>query len=64
MSEEEQQNEQRSELMKAAVKEGIKEWLDEKFTQLGKWSLTSIALLGLAALLYFILWSNGWKAPH
>ena len=49
--------------MKAAAKEAIKEWLDEKFATFGKWSLTTLAALGLAALVYFILLANGWKAP-
>lgn len=49
--------------MKAAVKEALKEWLDAKFTTFGKWSLTSLAALALAALVYFILRANGWQHP-
>lgn len=49
--------------MKAAVKEGIKEWLDDKFRVFGKWSAASIAALALAALVYFILRMNGWQQP-
>lgn len=52
---------QRNEAMKDAVKEALKEWLDEKFTTLGKWSLSSLAALALAALVYFILAMNGWR---
>ena len=52
-----------AEEMKTAVKEGLKEWLDEKFTALGKWSVGSLAALGLAALVYFILKMNGWQQP-
>lgn len=54
---------QRDEAMKAAVKEALKEWLDAKFTTFGKWSLTSLAALALAALVYFILRANGWQHP-
>lgn len=52
---------ERDEAMKTAVKEAIKEWLDEKFAMLGKWTLGSLAALGLAALVYLILWANGWR---
>jgi hypothetical protein len=47
--------------MKAALKEALKEWLDEKFSSLGKWALGSIAAAGLAALVYFILTTSGWQ---
>lgn len=46
--------------MKDATKQAIKEWLDEKFSQFGKWSMGAIAALVLAALLYFILTMSGW----
>ncbi len=48
-------------IYKEAVREALKEWLDEKFTTLGKFSLTSIAAMALAGLVYFILAWNGWK---
>lgn len=46
--------------MKLAVKEALKEWLDDKFSQFGKWSLAGLGAAGLAALLYFILTAQGW----
>lgn len=52
-----------SEETKAALKEALKEWLDEKFAALGRWSLGGIAALAFAALIYFILRSNGWHHP-
>lgn len=52
-----------NEPMKSAVKEALKEWLDEKFTTFGKWALGSLAALGLAAFVYFILWAHGWRQP-
>lgn len=45
---------------KALIKEALREWLDEKFMQLGKFSMGAIAAASLAALAYFIFWSNGW----
>lgn len=47
-------------LMREAVKEAANQWLDEKFQQFGKWSLTGLAATGLVALLYFILQFSGW----
>lgn len=49
--------------MKQAVKEALKEWLNDKFTTFGKWSMTSLAAIALAALVYFILRMNGWQQP-
>jgi ABC-type multidrug transport system permease subunit len=55
------------EQMKAAVKEALKEWLDERWMQytstIGKWMLGMLSAAALAAVLYLILWSNGWKQP-
>ena len=48
------------EQVKLALKEGIREWLDEKFAQFGKWSFVSIAAAGLGVLTYFVLVLNGW----
>jgi hypothetical protein len=46
---------------KIAIKEGLQEWLDEKFIEFGKLSMKSVLALALAGLVY--LWSatNGWK---
>lgn len=46
---------------KKVAKEALKEWLDEKFVELGKWSLGGFIAASVAALVYFILWANGWK---
>ena len=45
---------------KEALKEALKEWLNEKLAELGLWSLRTIAVAGLGALVYFILTMNGW----
>jgi hypothetical protein len=49
--------------IKALYKEAMKEWLDETFASVGKWTVRGIGAAGLVALLYFILWSKGWHAP-
>ena len=45
---------------KQALKEALKEWLDERFAVLGKWSFGTMAAIALAALTYFVLQINGW----
>lgn len=50
--------------IKQATKEAIKEWLDEKlkaaYETIGKRLVHSAIALSLAALVYLILWTNGW----
>lgn len=47
--------------LKRLMKEALKEWLDEKFADFGRWSFMSIAAAALVALTYFIFWVNDWK---
>lgn len=44
---------------KEALKEALKEWLDDKILLFGKWSLTTVASAAVFALAYFILTMNG-----
>lgn len=54
-------------VMKIAAKEAFKEFLEEKWTQVtssfGKWVLGMFAAAMVAALVYLILWANGWRQP-
>lgn len=51
--------------MKAALKSAIKEWLDERFAEFGRWSLGAVLAAALAALITLILHMNGWqKVSH
>jgi hypothetical protein len=45
---------------KETLKSALKEWMDEKMVELGKFSLKTIAVLILGALVYFVLTMNGW----
>lgn len=56
--------EQERKEMKEALKEGIKEWMDEKYAALGMWTAASMAALAVAALTWLVLRANGWhKLP-
>lgn len=50
--------------LKEIVKQAIREWLDEKFAQFGRWSIGALAALILAALLYWTLAMHGWRPPQ
>jgi len=45
---------------KAAVKEAIKEWLNEKYATFGRWSLHGLLAMLLAGAVYLFMISNGW----
>lgn len=48
-------------IYKEAVREALKEWLDDTFATVGKWTVHSALAVALAALVYFVLAFNGWK---
>jgi hypothetical protein len=45
---------------KAALKEALKEWMDDKFATFGKWSFAAIGIALVSMIVYFLLLSNGW----
>jgi hypothetical protein len=45
---------------KAAFKEAMKEWMDDKFREFGKWSFFTFMAALFSALVYFMLQFNGW----
>ena len=49
---------------KTLVKEAIKEWLNEQWATLGKWTAMGVLSAVLAALLTFILWAKGISSGH
>lgn len=46
---------------KEIVKEAIREWLDEKYTDFGKWTLHGLMAACLGALAYFLAIHGGFK---
>ena len=49
---------------KAVVKAALKEWMDDKVLNFGRWSLVAVGGMVLTALVYFILRANGWSIQH
>lgn len=42
------------------LKAALREWLDEQFAVVGRWTLRGLAAMGLGALVWLILTANGW----
>ncbi|HEY1723949.1 MAG TPA: hypothetical protein VGF89_00895 [Steroidobacteraceae bacterium] len=53
----------RDEETKRAIKEAVDEWLDEKFAQVGKWTVRGIIVTLFGAAVWFIVWSRGLRFP-
>ncbi len=45
---------------KAAAKEALKEWLDDKFLAFGKWTFAGLLAGLFFASIYFMLSMSGW----
>jgi hypothetical protein len=45
---------------KRLVKEAIKEWLDETYTTIGRWTVHGILAAALAGAVYLMLRGQGW----
>jgi hypothetical protein len=50
----------KNEAIKQALKEGIREWLDDQFKELGKWTFRGLAAGALAGIVWLMLVSSGW----
>jgi len=49
--------------LKAAMKEAVKEWLDDQFATFGKWSLGAFLAMLVGAAVWIVLTAKGWKPP-
>ena len=54
---------ERRDEMRETMKEALREWLDAKFADFGKWSAIGIACMFLAVVTYFALKFAGWAPP-
>ncbi len=50
--------------IKETLKAAMREWLDEKFAEFGRWSLHAILAAALVALTYLLLTQSGWRPPE
>ena len=48
---------------KAAMKEAIKEWMDEQLAEFGRWSVHAIFVAALGALGYYLVSHGSFSAP-
>ena len=46
---------------KQALKEALREWLDDAFATFGKWTLSGIVVLAFAGCVYLALKGQGWS---
>jgi hypothetical protein len=51
------------EIVKEALKEGIRDWIDDKYREVGKYTLAALAAVTFAGLIYFVLMLSGWHSP-
>ena len=56
-------SEEEKSAVKEATKQAIKEFLQEKYAEIGKWSVRLIIGGALGLLVYLILLSQGWTPP-
>lgn len=48
---------------KAAIKEAIRDWMDERFATFGKWTAGGLFGLLFGWLVYGLMSLNGWHRP-
>lgn len=47
-------------VLKEAIKEGLREWLEDKFAQFGKWTFSGLMAAAFVGLVYLALKGQGW----
>ena len=51
------------ELMKAAFKEAMGEFMDKRYSEFGRWGAQIIASAVIGGIAWFVLTSTGWNRP-
>jgi len=50
--------------LKQAIKEALKEWMDTKYQEFGKWTVRTLLSVAFFGLMYLFFSTNGWHLPH
>lgn len=48
---------------KELIKQAIKEWMDEKYAEIGRWTVRVLLTTTLSALLFYYIQTKGFKWP-
>lgn len=48
---------------KKIIKEAIKEWIDDKYADLGRWTFRGLLAAAFAGAVYLALRGQGWTKP-
>lgn len=48
---------------KELIKQAIKEWMDEKYAEIGRWTVRVVLTSALSALLFWYIQTKGFKWP-
>jgi hypothetical protein len=48
---------------KELIKQAIKEWMDEKYAEIGRWTVRVIITTALSMLLFWYIKTQGFKFP-
>jgi hypothetical protein len=46
---------------KAVIKDALKEWLDDAFSEFGKWTVKGLLVAAFGGCVYLALISQGWR---
>ncbi len=49
------------EAQKQALKEAIREWMDDAFAEFGKWTFKGLLVLAFAGCVYMAMKGQGWS---
>jgi len=54
-------SDEQKQVIKNAIKEAAKEWLEDQYREFGRWTVKGLAALAFVTLLWLILERYGWK---
>lgn len=49
-----------NQIEKEIIKEAIREWMDEKYVIVGKWTVGAFGVAMTGGLVFLTMWANGW----